>query len=176
MISTTTTLKSQLHLPSPRQSPHLARSLCHALVPSPRSLGPGLVLAGAQRRHSPPSRKLYFSTTSRNQLRDFFPPKDTPHILRTKPAWPHHGYTMEEMLAVEPVHRQPRNVSDWVAWKIVRFARYWMDKATGMGRDQQVDKKNPTTSVVAEKPLTEAQWVCIDVIPRKCHPLLLHMT
>ncbi|KAG5990551.1 Alternative oxidase, mitochondrial precursor [Claviceps lovelessii] len=159
MISTTTTLKSQLHLPSPRQSPHLARSLCHALVPSPRSLGPGLVLAGAQRRHSPPSRKLYFSTTSRNQLRDFFPPKDTPHILRTKPAWPHHGYTMEEMLAVEPVHRQPRNVSDWVAWKIVRFARYWMDKATGMGRDQQVDKKNPTTSVVAEKPLTEAQWL-----------------
>ncbi|KAG6065674.1 Alternative oxidase, mitochondrial precursor [Claviceps humidiphila] len=66
---------------------------------------------------------------------------------------------MEEMLAVEPVHRKPRNMSDWAAWKIVRFARFWMDKMTGMGRAQQVDKKHPTTAVVAEKPLTEAQWL-----------------
>jgi hypothetical protein len=35
-----------------------------------------------------------------------------------------------------------------------------MDKATGMDRNQQVDKNNPTTAVVAKKPLTEAQWVC----------------
>ncbi|KOS20786.1 Alternative oxidase [Escovopsis weberi] len=43
--------------------------------------------------------------------------------------------------------------------RIVRFARYWMDKAIGMGRDQQVDKKNPTTAIKAQKPLTEAQWL-----------------
>ena len=66
---------------------------------------------------------------------------------------------MEEMLAVQVSHREPRNFSDWAAWKIVRFARFWMDMATGMGRDQKVDKKNPTTAIVAEKPLTEAQWV-----------------
>jgi len=34
-----------------------------------------------------------------------------------------------------------------------------MDKATGMDRQQQVDKKHPTTAVLAEKPLTEAQWL-----------------
>ncbi|RDA90535.1 hypothetical protein CP533_4143 [Ophiocordyceps camponoti-saundersi (nom. inval.)] len=103
--------------------------------------------------------RQHFSTTPVSQLRDFFPVKDTPHILKTKPAWPHHGYTAEEMAAVVPAHRKPRNFSDWAAWKIVRIARYWMDKATGMEHEQQVDKKNPTTAVVAEKPLTEAQWL-----------------
>jgi len=58
-----------------------------------------------------------------------------------------------------PAHRAPRGFSDWAAWKLVRFARYCMDKATGMERSQRVDKKHPTTSVVAEKPLTEAQWL-----------------
>lgn len=67
---------------------------------------------------------------------------------------------MEEMKAVVPAHRKPRTFGDWVAWKTVRFARYCMDKATGMDREQQqTDKKNPTTAVEAQKPLTEAQWV-----------------
>jgi hypothetical protein len=100
-----------------------------------------------------------FSTTSATRLKDFFPAKDTPHIKTTKPAWPHKGYTMDEMLAVEPAHRQPRVVSDWVAWKLVRFARFWMDIFTGIKPEQQSDKKNPTTAVAASKPLTEAQWL-----------------
>jgi hypothetical protein len=100
-----------------------------------------------------------FSTTPATYLKDFFPAKDTPHIKTTKPAWPHKGYTMEEMLAVEPAHRQPRVFSDWAAWKFVRFARFWMDIFTGVKPEQQSDKKNPTTAVVASKPLTEAQWV-----------------
>lgn len=153
MISTT--VQSRAHVS--RQAIKLARSANHALVGSP--LGLRLTcLSAAQQRQIIASPRL-FSTTPRNNLKDFFPAKDTPHIQTTKAAWPHHGYTMEEMVAVEPAHRQPRNFSDGAAWKIVRFARFWMDKATGMGRDQQVDKKNPTTSVVAEKPLTEAQWV-----------------
>lgn len=64
-----------------------------------------------------------------------------------------------------PAHREPRGMGDWAAWKIVRFARYCMDKATGMDRAQQVDKKHPTTAVEASKPLTEAQWVRI-LLPR----------
>lgn len=111
---------------------------------------------------SSPSRRQdgrCFSTTRPSQLRDFFPAKDTPHIQTTPPAWPHPGYTMDEMVAVTPGHRAPETLGDKVAWRIVRFARYWMDKATGMERSQDVDKKNPTTAVVAEKPLTEAQWV-----------------
>lgn len=102
-----------------------------------------------------------FTTTQATRLRDFFPEKDT-HLIKTTPAaWPHHGYTMAEMKAVVPAHREPRTTSDWLAWKTVRFARYWMDKATGMDRDQQVDKSKPTTSVDAEKPLTESQWVSL---------------
>ncbi|PTB64092.1 alternative oxidase [Trichoderma citrinoviride] len=100
-----------------------------------------------------------FSTTPVSQLRDFFPAKDTPHIIKTPPAWPHPGFTIEELQQVTPSHRPPRGFGDWAAWKIVRLARYFMDKATGMDREQQVDKKHPTTSVKAEKPLTEAQWL-----------------
>jgi hypothetical protein len=37
--------------------------------------------------------------------------------------------------------------------------RWATDLATGIGREQQVDMKNPTTAVAAEKPLTEAQWL-----------------
>ena len=69
---------------------------------------------------------------------------------------------MDEMKAVVPAHRKPEGFGDWAAWKIVRIARYWMDKATGMERTQQVDKKNPTTAIIAEKPLTESQWVSRD--------------
>ncbi|TWU75464.1 hypothetical protein ED733_004910 [Metarhizium rileyi] len=141
-----------------RQAVKLARAANHALVGSP--LGLRLTCAGAAQHHHHIAASLrLFSTTPQNHLRDFFPAKDTPRILVTKAAWPHPGYTMEEMLAVEPAHRKPRTFSDWAAWKIVRFARFLMDKATGMGRDQQVDKNNPTTSVVAQKPLTEAQWL-----------------
>lgn len=97
-----------------------------------------------------------FSTTLAAHLRDIFPAKDTPHIKTTKPAWPHHGYTKEEMLAVKPAHREPRTFSDWAAWKLVRFARFWMDVATGVKPEQQV---KGTTAVIAPKPLTEAQWL-----------------
>lgn len=100
-----------------------------------------------------------FSTTPATHLRYFPPPKDLPHIVTTPPAWPHHGYTREQMEAVVPAHRPPRTLGDKAAWKTVRFARYWMDKVTGMDRAQRGDKTRPTTSIEAKKPLTEAQWV-----------------
>lgn len=102
-----------------------------------------------------------FSSSPASRLRDFFPAKETEQIRQTAPAWPHPGYTEEDMLSVVPGHRKPENWGDWVAWKLVRVARYCMDRATGMSSEQQVDKRNPTTAVVAKKPLTEAQWVCL---------------
>lgn len=112
--------------------------------------------------YSASQQQRLFSSTPNNQLRDFFPVKETPHIQTTRPAWPHEGYTYQEMVAVEPAHREPKTLGDWTAWKIVRVARYCMDKATGMDRDQKSDKKKPTTAIAAQKPLTEAQWVsCI---------------
>ncbi len=101
----------------------------------------------------------FFSTTPHNQLRDFFPAKETERIQRTPPAWPHHDIEYQQMLDVTVAHRPPRTFSDWAAWKIVRVARWCMDKATGMDREQKSDKSQPTTSIAAEKPLTEAQWV-----------------
>ena len=144
-------------IPASSQAVHLAKAatLRHAKSHIQYPVGLRLACAASQQHHTP----RYFSTTRATQLREIFPARDTPHIETTPPAWPHHGYTMEEMTAVVPGHRKPESFRDWVAWKTVRLARYWMDKATGMESAQKVDKKNPTTAVVAEKPLTEAQWV-----------------
>lgn len=150
MISTITSAK----LVASSQAGHLLE--CTALR---HGLRPVATPATSPLRAASISCQRHFSATPRNQLRDFFPAKDTPHILTTPAAWPHHGYTFEEMKAVVPAHRKPEGLADWAAWKVVRMARWCMDKATGMDRGQQVDKKNPTTAIVAEKPLTEAQWV-----------------
>jgi hypothetical protein len=100
-----------------------------------------------------------FSTTSIARLRDFFPAKETELIRQTPPAWPHHGYSEQEMLAVEPAHREPKTFGDWVAWKLVRLCRWGMDLATGLSSEQQVDMKHPTTATKTVKPLTEGQWL-----------------
>lgn len=118
----------------------------------------GVRVAGIayQQNHGAPR---LFSTTSSTQLRDFFPSKETQFIRTTPAAWPHHGYSEQEMLDVVPSHRPPRTVGDRIAWKVIRFARWAMDKATGLEPEQQVDKSNPTTAIAASKPLTEAQWL-----------------
>ncbi|KAL2756874.1 hypothetical protein ACRALDRAFT_1049108 [Sodiomyces alcalophilus JCM 7366] len=151
------TSRASARLCTPCHASGLARAMALAR-PSHRILGcPAIVPADC--RYASPSSRRDFSTTPAVHLRDFFPPKETEHIRRTPPAWPHKGYTMEEMLAVEPGHREPRTWGDWAAWKLVRLARYCMDRATGLKPEQQVDPKKPTTAIVASKPLTEAQWL-----------------
>lgn len=152
---------------APIQAARLAKVVVNSHASCRLAAHPALTrrLGYTGRTAVPSSNHLYgqttraFSTTPVSHLRDFFPAKDTPHIKTTPAAWPHPGFSMEELHQVTPSHRPPRGFGDWAAWKIVRFARYWMDKATGMDREQQVDKKNPTTAIKAEKPLTEAQWV-----------------
>ncbi|KAJ2982572.1 hypothetical protein NQ176_g1293 [Zarea fungicola] len=153
MLSATARTKA----PAASQAARLAKvALASTQTASNPQAGLRLRLVATQYCHGCRS----FSTTPVSQLKDFFPAKDTHLISTTPPAWPHPGYTMEEMKAVVPAHRKPRTFGDWVAWKTVRFARYCMDKATGMDREQQqTDKKNPTTAVEAQKPLTEAQWL-----------------
>lgn len=122
----------------------------------------------AQQRRSQLSR--CFSTTTTYHFREIFPAKETEFIRRTPPAWPHHGYTEEELLSVVPAHREPKTFGDWVAWKLIRICRWGMDFATGLQPEQQVDMKNSTTSTAAAKPLTEGQWVCplFPRISREC--------
>jgi hypothetical protein len=157
MITTTTALPIRAH--STRQTAYLLNAVASLSHVRPTGLGlghaPGLRCGIGAACQAPRA----FSTSPVNHLRDIFPAKDTPHIKTTKPAWPHPGYTREEMLAVEPAHRKPRVLSDLLAWKLVRLARFWMDIFTGVKPEQQSDKKQPTTAVGASKPLTEAQWL-----------------
>lgn len=66
------------------------------------------------------------------------------------------------MLAVVPGHREPKTIGEKVAWRLIRMARWTMDRVTGMEQEQKTAKKTSTQhmeSVVADKPLTEQQWV-----------------
>lgn len=112
---------------SPRQLSQLGRAIapvCQAktsLLGYPAGLRVVCEPAKAQSQDSRTGRS--FSTTSAAQLRDFFPPKETKYIRQTRPTWPHHEFSEKEMMAVQPTHRAPRTVGDWLAWKFVRFCR-----------------------------------------------------
>ncbi|KAK3312236.1 mitochondrial alternative oxidase [Apodospora peruviana] len=74
-------------------------------------------------------------------------------------TWPHKGWTEKMLLDVVPSHREPRTVGDRFAWRVTRICRWAMDFVTGMGPEQKVDSKHPTTAVAAHRPLTESQWL-----------------
>src|ERR1044071_980180 len=96
---------------SPKQAAQLSRAVTATLYHPHAN---GLVYTATLRLatispHSRQQAQSYsrgFSTTSVSQLRDFFPAKETAYIRKTPPAWPHHGYTEEEMLSVVPEHRR----------------------------------------------------------------------
>ncbi|KAI0538211.1 alternative oxidase [Xylaria digitata] len=152
---------------SPKQAAQLSRALAPLLSTSTSTLGKpagvrlAFVPAVTQHHHNNQSYggARAFSTTSVTRMRDFFPAKETENIRETPPAWPHHGYTEEEMLAVVPAHRKPETWGDYFAWKFMRFCRWGMDFSTGMKGEQKVDKLNPTTATHSIKPLTESQWM-----------------
>ncbi|KAI1383450.1 alternative oxidase [Hypoxylon trugodes] len=154
MLST----KVQTNLCTPKQAARLSKAATTLLRTStvgyPAGIRIGFV---ASIQHNGGSRA--FSTTHIASFKDFFPVKETENIRQTPPAWPHHGYTEEEMLAVVPSHRPPQTWGDWSAWKFMRMCRWGMDFFTGMKKEQKVDKANPTTAVNTIKPLTEGQWL-----------------
>ncbi|KAI0164764.1 alternative oxidase [Xylariaceae sp. FL1272] len=156
--------KSHPKLCSPTHVAKLSRGIIQSgMVPLMTSSSAGLRLtivpATSQQQNHKHGSIRAFSTTPVTRMRDFFPAKETDHIRQTLPAWPHHGYTEEEMLAVVPSHRKPVTWGDYGAWKFMRFCRWGMDFCTGMQGEQKVDKKNPTTAVHSIKPLTESQWM-----------------
>ncbi|KAI0107573.1 alternative oxidase [Nemania sp. FL0031] len=161
MLST----RAHTRLCSPKQAAQLSRVLTPLLSTSTSTLGQpvGLRLAFipavSQSHNQSHGSKRTFSTTPATRMRDFFPAKETENIRETPPAWPHHGYTEAEMLAVVPAHRKPATWGDYFAWKFMRFCRWGMDFCTGMRSEQKVDKSNPTTAVHSIKPLTESQWM-----------------
>ena len=81
-----------------------------------------LANAVSQSLHHGPAVRA-FSTTGVARMKDFFPATETEHIRQTLPAWPHHGYTYQQMLDVVPGHREPETLGDKAAWKFMRFCR-----------------------------------------------------
>ncbi|KUI68900.1 Alternative oxidase, mitochondrial [Cytospora mali] len=150
---------------SPQQATQLSRAVIPLLqtytssTPTSSVVGLRLTAIATSTTTSNPNQHRHFSTTPANRLRDFFPAKETANIRTTPPAWPHHGYTEAEMLAVEPGHREPVTLGDRFAWRLMRICRWGMDLANGLSPEQKTDKMKPTTEVVADKPLTEAQWL-----------------
>lgn len=134
---------------STRQAYQLSRAVAPLVQTSSIT---GLRLATSS---TTPNQQRTFSSTPVSRLRDFYPID-----ANVKPGWPHHGFTTEQMEAVEPGHRPPKTLGDHVAWRFIRFCRWGMDTCTGLSPDQQSDKSKPTTATAADKPLTEAQWVC----------------
>lgn len=104
---------------SPRQVTQLSRAVA-PLFSQAHVAGLGYSVG---LRAAAASSSRHFSTTRANQLRDFFPPKETAYIRQTPPAWPHHGYTDQEMLSITPEHRKPKTLGDWLAWRLVRLCR-----------------------------------------------------
>lgn len=153
MLST----KAQVGLCSPKQAIQLSRAIAPFLHSSSLRYNAGLRVGLVSISQNRSGRS--FSSTPERKLRDLFPVKETEHIRQTPPAWPHHGYTEQEMLDVVPAHRPAETWGDWVAWKLMRVCRWSMDFATGMKSEQKVDKKNPTTAIATIKPLTEEQWL-----------------
>lgn len=144
---------------SPKQAARIGRAVVPLLVASTTSpVGLRCTVVAFSHTTAATTQRC-FSTTPANRLRDIFPVKETAHVRTTPPAWPHHGYTEAEMLAVVPGHRKPETWGDKLAWYMVRTARWCMDTVTGMSKEQRTNKKQPTTAVLAERPLTEAQWV-----------------
>ncbi|SPN97151.1 related to alternative oxidase precursor, mitochondrial [Cephalotrichum gorgonifer] len=114
-------------LVSARQIGQMAKAaaLTHAPVSTISTYRP---ILGAAQNLAHHSQIRHFSIL----VTDKIPEKDPPKTRVTKPIFPGPTYTEEELLAVVPGHRQPRCLSDRLAWRLVRGARRLVDRATGV--------------------------------------------
>ncbi|KAE9964204.1 Alternative oxidase, mitochondrial precursor [Venturia inaequalis] len=96
-------------------------------------------------QQNPSLRTRNFHSTSVVQAKDFFPEPDTPHIKKTKTAWPHPIYTVEQMNQVAVAHRDTRNWSDKVALIAVKLLRWGLDTVSGYkhGKAQALHAQDP---------------------------------
>lgn len=108
-------------------------------------------------------RHRQFSSTSRANIKDFFPAPDAPHIRKTNPAWPHVPYTEQALKKnVYYEHREPADFSDRFALFLMRMLRKGTDFATGYKHDVDLPSKvgdaNPVSNT---KPygMSERKWL-----------------
>ncbi|KAK4182810.1 mitochondrial alternative oxidase [Podospora australis] len=96
------------------------------------------------------------SPTTSKQLQATPPAKQAAGLGTLPLTWPHKGWEHNAASEVVPGHRAPRNLSDKLAWWVVRSCRWGMDWVTGMGPASKITHGKKVT---IEKPMTEAQWM-----------------
>ena len=79
-----------------------------------------------------------FSTSEHQNIKDFFPKKETELVRKTPSAWPHPIYTPEQMAAVTVAHREAKTYSDKVALIAVKVLRWGLDFVTGYKHEKAV--------------------------------------
>lgn len=153
MLST----KASIKLCSPTQAALLSRTITPLLQQSTLTCAGLQALQHNHHQHNVAAVR-HFSSSPAPHIKDWFPRKETEHIRRTLPAWPHHGYTEHEMLSVVPEHRPVKTWGDWAAYKFVRLCRWGMDFSTGL---KDVPRLDPATgkTVMVPRILNESQWL-----------------
>ena len=102
----------------------------------------------------------HISTSRPAQIKEFFPPPDSPSIKVTEAAWAHPVYTEEEMNAVVVAHREAKNWSDKVAMMMVRLLRWGLDLATGYKHDQALALGQKSVAAAKKtNAMTEKKWL-----------------
>lgn len=84
--------------------------------------------------------KRKFSTTPKQHLEVFPPPKDAPSIRVTPAAWQHPVYSEEAMEKIAVARREVKTWSDWTAFNLVRLFRWGTDLATGYRHQKELKK------------------------------------
>ncbi|KAJ5669693.1 Alternative oxidase [Penicillium macrosclerotiorum] len=97
--------------------------------------------------------KRLISSTPQPQIKEYFPPPQTPGVKLVKTAWTHPVYTESQMKSVMVAHREATNWSDWVALGTVRIFRWGMDFATGYKHPKPGDEPDKKFK------MTEKKWM-----------------
>ncbi|KAK4245505.1 mitochondrial alternative oxidase [Corynascus novoguineensis] len=89
------------------------------------------------------------STSAAVGRHDITPAKPTSSLTSLPLTWPHKGWDVKVVQEVVPSHRKPRNLSDRIAWRVIRL--WGMDFLTGMPSEQKAGNNY--------RAMSESQWL-----------------
>ncbi|CAI7661580.1 Alternative oxidase [Penicillium manginii] len=97
--------------------------------------------------------KRLISSTEHKQIKEYFPPPQTPGVKEVESAWAHPVYNESQMRSIQIAHRNATNWSDWAALGTVRIFRWGMDFVTGYKHPE------PGETLPAKFVMTEKKWL-----------------
>jgi hypothetical protein len=77
-------------------------------------------------KHTIRAQQLPFrlSSTAISHRQEIAPARQTSGLGSLPLTWPHKGWDDKVVLEVVPSHREPRTLSDKIAWRVIRLCRY----------------------------------------------------